>query len=161
MASYDNMVSLDCLPNTRRIEVSSQAQHQRSLAKIQKYFEDPVDEEHLILQDTKAYRRKLMGDWKQEGRILSQCFRRALAKAKLDVLSCTRHGSRRHLCGLCEESKMADAQTKAFFSDYVEKSMRDVMVLGPEDYVTKRAVNSAATCLAMWRKLVKEADLTI
>jgi hypothetical protein len=35
------------------------------------------------------------------------------------------------------------------------------MVLGPEEYVDKRMLNSASTVLAMWRKLVKEADLTV
>jgi hypothetical protein len=63
--------------------------------------------------------------------------------------------------GLCEGDNEATARTKAFFSDYVEHSVRLVMVLGPEEYVEKRMVNSASTVLAMWRKLVKEADLTV
>jgi hypothetical protein len=35
------------------------------------------------------------------------------------------------------------------------------MVLGPGEYEDKRMVNSASTLLVMWRKLVKEADLTV
>ena len=34
------------------------------------------------------------------------------------------------------------------------------MVLGPEEYVDRRMTNNASTVLAMWRKLVKEANLT-
>jgi len=34
-------------------------------------------------------------------------------------------------------------------------------VLGPEEYVEKRGINSATTVLAMWRSLVKEADITV
>jgi hypothetical protein len=63
--------------------------------------------------------------------------------------------------GLCEGDETATAWTKAFFSDYVEHSVRPVMVLGPREYEDKRMVNSASTLLAMWRKLVKEADLTV
>ena len=63
--------------------------------------------------------------------------------------------------GLCEGDELATAWTKAFFSDYVEHSVRPAMVLGPAEYEDKRMVNSAGTVLAMWRKLVKEADLTV
>ena len=35
------------------------------------------------------------------------------------------------------------------------------MVLGPEEYEDRRMLNSATTLLGMWRKLVKEADLTV
>jgi hypothetical protein len=35
------------------------------------------------------------------------------------------------------------------------------MVLGLEEYEDRRMLNSATTVLSMWRKLVKEADLTI
>ena len=63
--------------------------------------------------------------------------------------------------GLCEGDKTVTAWSKAFFSDYVEHSVRRVIVLGPEEYVDKRTLNSASTVLAMWRKLVKEADLTV
>jgi hypothetical protein len=62
---------------------------------------------------------------------------------------------------LCEGDTTATAWSKTFFSDYVEHSVRTVMVLGPEEYADKRMVNSASTVLAMWRKLVKEADLTV
>jgi hypothetical protein len=62
---------------------------------------------------------------------------------------------------LCEENNEAIAWSKTFFSDYVDHSVREVMVLGPEEYVKKRMVNSASTVLAMWRALVKEADLTV
>jgi hypothetical protein len=34
-------------------------------------------------------------------------------------------------------------------------------VLGPEEYADKRMLNCASSVLAMWRKLVKEADLTV
>jgi hypothetical protein len=63
--------------------------------------------------------------------------------------------------GLCEGDGTATAWCKAFFSDYVEHSVRRVMVLGSEEYVDKRMLNSASMVLAMWRKLVKEADLTV
>lgn len=55
---------------------------------------------------------------------------------------------------------MTTAWSKTFFSDYVEHSVRRVMVLGPEEYVDKRILNNASTVLAMWRKL-EEADLTV
>jgi hypothetical protein len=63
--------------------------------------------------------------------------------------------------GLCEGRREAAAWSQAFFSDYVEHSVRSVMVLGPEEYEDGRMLNSATTVLAMWRKLVKEADLTV
>jgi hypothetical protein len=47
--------------------------------------------------------------------------------------------------GLCEGDETATAWTKAFFSDYVEHSVRPVMVLGPGEYEDKRMVNSAST----------------
>jgi hypothetical protein len=36
-----------------------------------------------------------------------------------------------------------------------------VIVLGPQEYEEMRIVNSASTPLAIWRKLIKEADLTV
>ena len=51
--------------------------------------------------------------------------------------------------GLCEGDETATAWSKAFFSDYIEHSVRRVMVLGPEEYVDKRMINSASTVLAM------------
>jgi hypothetical protein len=42
--------------------------------------------------------------------------------------------------GLCEGDETATAWTKAFFSDYVEHSVRPVMVLGPGEYEDKRMV---------------------
>lgn len=42
--------------------------------------------------------------------------------------------------GLCEGGETATAWTKAFFSDYVEHSVRPVMVLGPGEYEDKRMV---------------------
>jgi hypothetical protein len=63
---------------------------------------------------------------------------------------------------LCEGDKEAIATCKTFLWDYVDEiSVRWVMVLGPEEYVQRRMVNSANTVLAMWRGLVKEADLTV
>jgi hypothetical protein len=62
--------------------------------------------------------------------------------------------------GLCEGDEKATAWSKAFFSDYVEHSVRRVIVLGPEEYVDRRMLNSASI-LAMWRKLVKEAYQTV
>jgi hypothetical protein len=35
------------------------------------------------------------------------------------------------------------------------------MVLGLEEYMDKRMVNSVSTNLVMWLKLVKEANLTV
>jgi hypothetical protein len=35
------------------------------------------------------------------------------------------------------------------------------MVLGPEEYAQKRMLNCASLVLAIWQKLVKEADLTV
>lgn len=63
--------------------------------------------------------------------------------------------------GLCEGDKEATGWSMAFFSDYVEYSKRMVMVLGPQEYEERRMVNSAGTPLAMWRKLIKDADLTV
>lgn len=63
--------------------------------------------------------------------------------------------------GLCEGDRQAAAWSQTFFSDSVEHSVRSVMVLGPEGYEDRRMLNSATTVLAMWRKLVKEADLTV
>jgi hypothetical protein len=46
-------------------------------------------------------------------------------------------------------------------SHRVEKSVRRVTVLGPEKYKEKRMLNYASLVLAVWRGLVKEADLTV
>ena len=51
--------------------------------------------------------------------------------------------------GLCEGDREAAAWTQAFFSDYVEHSVRSVMVLGPEEYEDRRMFNSAITVFAM------------
>jgi hypothetical protein len=48
-----------------------------------------------------------------------------------------------------------------FFSYYVENLKRMVIPLGPEEYEERSMVNSASTPLAMWRKLIKEADLAV
>jgi hypothetical protein len=60
--------------------------------------------------------------------------------------------------GLCEGDETATAWTKAFFSDYVEHSVRPVMVLGPGEYEDKEAdPTSTESCekatdetLALW-----------
>jgi hypothetical protein len=49
----------------------------------------------------------------------------------------------------------------ASFSDYVEYPKRMVMIHGPQEYEKRGIFNSAGTSLAMWRKLIKEADLTV
>lgn len=63
--------------------------------------------------------------------------------------------------GLCLGDPVATAWSKAYLSDRVERSVRRVMVLGPEEYQEKRMLNSASTVLAAWRALIKEADLTV
>jgi hypothetical protein len=63
--------------------------------------------------------------------------------------------------GLCDGDPVSVAWTKAFLSDRVEKSVRRVMVLGPEEYKEKRMLNCASSVLAAWRALVKEADVTV
>jgi hypothetical protein len=63
--------------------------------------------------------------------------------------------------GLCEGDREATSWSMVFFLDYVEYSKRMVMVLGPQEYEKRRMVNSASTPLAMWRKLIKEADLIV
>lgn len=63
--------------------------------------------------------------------------------------------------GLCLGDPVAIAWSKAYLSDRVERSVRRVMVLGPEEYEEKRMLNSASTVLAAWRALIKEADLTV
>ena len=63
--------------------------------------------------------------------------------------------------GLCEGDGDAIATCKTFLSDYVEHSIRSIMVLGPAEYEERRMLNSANSVLAMWRALVKEADLTV
>jgi hypothetical protein len=35
------------------------------------------------------------------------------------------------------------------------------MILEPEEYVNKRILNNVSTVLIIWRKLVKETDLTV
>ncbi|KAF2026368.1 hypothetical protein EK21DRAFT_49373, partial [Setomelanomma holmii] len=50
---------------------------------------------------------------------------------------------------------------KPFFSNYGNNSVRRVIVHGPEEYANKRMLNCASSVLAMWRKLVKEANVTI
>ena len=62
--------------------------------------------------------------------------------------------------GLCERKREAAAWSRASFSDYVEHSVRSVMVLGPEEYEDRWMLKCATTVLAMWLELVKEADLT-
>jgi hypothetical protein len=62
---------------------------------------------------------------------------------------------------LCEGDGDAVGWCKTFFSDYVEDSVRRIIVLGPEEYADKRMLNCASSVLAMWRKLVKEADVTV
>lgn len=63
--------------------------------------------------------------------------------------------------GLCEGDEEATGWSMIFFAIYVEYSKRVVMVLGPQEYEERRMVNSASTPLAMRRKLVEEADLTV
>lgn len=63
--------------------------------------------------------------------------------------------------GLCEGSGDAAIWCKTFFSDYVDNSVRRTKVLGSEEYVDKRMLNCASSVLAMWRKVVKEADITV
>lgn len=63
--------------------------------------------------------------------------------------------------GLCLRDPVAIAWSKAYLSDRVERSVRRVIVLGPEEYKEKRMLNSASTVLAAWRALIKEANLTV
>jgi hypothetical protein len=64
-------------------------------------------------------------------------------------------------CGLCLGDPLVTAWCKAFLSDRVEKSIRRVIVLGLEEYKEERILNCVSSVLAVWRALVKEADLTV
>src|SRR6266480_6118243 len=64
-------------------------------------------------------------------------------------------------CGLCLGDPLTTAWSKAFLSDRVKNSVRRVMVHGPEEYKEERMLNSAISILAVWRALIKEADLTV
>jgi hypothetical protein len=50
---------------------------------------------------------------------------------------------------LYKEDKIIIVWTKAFFSDYIEYSVRLAIVFGPEEYKSKREINSASILLAM------------
>jgi hypothetical protein len=151
--------------------VPSGQQQQRSLEKVQKYLDVPVGEDDLASNDSKAHRQWLMRIWnKYVTSVLSPPLPPAEGGRSRRKMELTLYSSYFHdreidpdtiWIGLCEGSNKAAAWSKAFFSDYVEHSVKSVMVLGPAEYADRRMVNSASTVLAMWRKLVKEADQTV
>jgi hypothetical protein len=61
--SYRKIVSLDRLSNARRPELMPSEQQQRSLEKVQRYLDAPVEEDGLCKDDTKAHRQWLMRIW--------------------------------------------------------------------------------------------------
>jgi hypothetical protein len=64
MAKYhQQLVSLDRLPNAQRPECVPLEQQQRSLKKIQRYPDIPVEEDGLVNDNTKAHRQWLMKIW--------------------------------------------------------------------------------------------------
>jgi hypothetical protein len=64
MATHrQKIVSSDRLPNTRRSEFTLLERQQRSLGKVQRYLDAPVEEDILVNDNTKAHRQWLMRIW--------------------------------------------------------------------------------------------------
>lgn len=63
--------------------------------------------------------------------------------------------------GICEGCNGAITWCKTFFSNYVDNSVRRILVLCPKEYEDRRMLNYVTLLLKMWRKLIKEADLTV
>jgi hypothetical protein len=61
--SCRKIVSSARLPNARRPDVVPSEQQLRSLEKVQRYLDAPVEEDGLVNDDTKAHRQWLMGIW--------------------------------------------------------------------------------------------------
>ncbi|RMZ87306.1 hypothetical protein DV736_g5468, partial [Chaetothyriales sp. CBS 134916] len=60
---HQQLISSDRLPNVRRGKVSSLGEQQRSLDKVQKYLDAPVEQDNLALTDAKAHHEWLMRIW--------------------------------------------------------------------------------------------------
>ncbi|KAK4233013.1 hypothetical protein C8A03DRAFT_39310 [Achaetomium macrosporum] len=58
-------------------------------------------------------------------------------------------------------SPSLQAPVKAFLYKYVENSVKERVVLGPEERVMVRTLNSAYSVIEVWRKLVAAADHTV
>ena len=57
---YQQIVSSDRLPNARRPEFTPLEQQQKSLEKVQRYLDTPVEEDVLVNDNTKAHHQWLM-----------------------------------------------------------------------------------------------------
>jgi hypothetical protein len=55
----------------------------------------------------------------------------------------------------------AQAIVQGFLHKYVENSYKERVVLGPEERVLVRAVNSAYSVIEVWRRLVAAADFKV
>jgi hypothetical protein len=62
---------------------------------------------------------------------------------------------------LCLESDKAKNYCRLFLRRYVEKAKRKFLVLGPQEYEYRRALNSAASVMQCWRSLIAKADSTV
>lgn len=63
VARTHRLISSGRLPNARPAECASSGQEQRSLEKVQRYLDAPVEEDVLAKGDSKAHRQWLMRIW--------------------------------------------------------------------------------------------------
>ncbi|KAK0754455.1 hypothetical protein B0T18DRAFT_399203 [Schizothecium vesticola] len=132
MVATQRIKSRHRLPNVRRPGDSTLSERQqRTQEKFDKYeIETIQNEEDFTNDDTKAHRKWLMGIWN-----------RYFLDNKVDPDEIW--------TGLCKGEKNAITWCKTFFSDYVENSVRRVLVLGPEEYEDRRILNHVSSLLAM------------
>jgi hypothetical protein len=60
---YQQIVSSERLPNARRPEFMPLEQQRKSLEKVRRYLDPPIEEDGLVNGDTKAHRQWLMKIW--------------------------------------------------------------------------------------------------
>jgi len=143
LAYQHQIVSSDQLPNARRPEpIDAEERKRRSLEKVRRYLDTPTVEDVLVNEHTKAHRKWLMGRW-------NKYFRDKGSIPTPYGQACAKETERRPVGPWHSSQTMSSIRRGwSWFSDL--KSTR------------KGGWSTAQVhLLQWWRKLIKEADLTV
>ncbi|RYP64095.1 hypothetical protein DL771_008954 [Monosporascus sp. 5C6A] len=122
-------------------EAKKQTKKQTALAHLEEYLSRPIDDKPFVADDTLKERDRLWQNWTQ--------FCEDLAiDSQTTWLTFVKR----------PETAEAQAPFRAFLRTYAETSTQKRPILGPEEYESKRMVNSAFSLTEVWRRLVASGE---
>ncbi|KAF2740766.1 hypothetical protein EJ04DRAFT_558741 [Polyplosphaeria fusca] len=110
---------------------------------LQSFTSRPLDDRPIIAPATDGHRRRAMENW---------------ISYFTDVMQIDPN---QIWLGLCHGTEDAINYCRLYLNSYVEDSVQKFVVLRPEEYESRRTVNSASTVIQCWRELIAQADSTV